>query len=61
MKNANKKCKIVFGLNDLGMLMFACETHGKPETTYNRLPHECRHIVIKAVEKLFKNARNTKS
>lgn len=57
MKNVNKECKIVFGFNDLGMLMFACETHGNPEITYDRLPHECRHDVIRSVEKLFKTCR----
>lgn len=49
-----EKCQIVFGFNALGMILFACKTHGNLKSKYERLPVECRTKFVKVVEKLFK-------
>lgn len=59
MKNKNKKCQIVFGFNELGMIIFRCSIHGDNKTIYNRLPAECQPGVIKVIESLFKNENKT--
>ncbi len=53
-KKVKKECYIVFGFNKLGMMMFACKTHGDISSLYDKLKEKCRKKIIKKLEKVFK-------
>ncbi len=51
-----KECQLVFGLNELGMILFRCKTHGDADAklVYKRLKTKCRNKIIKKFEEVFK-------
>ena len=47
-------CIFEIGFNGLGMIIFACSKHGKPNTKYERAKKECYFILSRKIQDLLK-------